>query len=250
MPVTINGNGSITGLSVGGLGTGIVNTATLANNAATQAKRAYATGEIVQIKYQVQGTGDFGMNSTNETDATGMTIDFALSDASNNILVEFTYAPYMGGSGGSQYKIRGYRDSTQLYQNAQGFYRTNDDFKCAKVNRQKFTHFPVPEDFCLNEMKSIYVNIIGLFADADIKIENLTKEYKDDLKLKNKDIFTESANLGILFQREKKGTHDSIKQFPVQNLLGEPYDENNYSVFAPAFLRNSTNNYNFDIFRW
>ena len=27
MPVTINGNGSITGLSVGGLGSGVVNTA-------------------------------------------------------------------------------------------------------------------------------------------------------------------------------------------------------------------------------
>jgi len=138
MPVTINGDGSITGLVAGGLpavavtpADGSITTAKLANGAATQAKRTYATGEIVQIKYQVQGTGDFGMNSTNETDATGMTIDFALSDASNNILVEFTYAPYMGGSGGSQYKIRAYRDSTQLYQNAQGFYRTNDDFKCA-----------------------------------------------------------------------------------------------------------------------
>ena len=50
MPVTINGDGSITGLSVGGLGSGVVNTATLANGAATQAKRTYATGEIVQIK--------------------------------------------------------------------------------------------------------------------------------------------------------------------------------------------------------
>ena len=31
MPVTINGDGSIAGLSVGGLGSGVVNTATLAN---------------------------------------------------------------------------------------------------------------------------------------------------------------------------------------------------------------------------
>ena len=35
MPVTINGDGSITGLSVGGLGAGVVNTATLADGAAT-----------------------------------------------------------------------------------------------------------------------------------------------------------------------------------------------------------------------
>ena len=49
MPVTINGDGSITGLSVGGLGSGVVNTATLADGAATQAKRTYAAGEVVQI---------------------------------------------------------------------------------------------------------------------------------------------------------------------------------------------------------
>ena len=48
MPVTINGDGSITGLSVGGLGSGVVNTATLADGAATQSKRTFASGEIIQ----------------------------------------------------------------------------------------------------------------------------------------------------------------------------------------------------------
>ena len=38
MPVTINGNGSITGLSVGGLPNGIVDTDVLADNAVTSAK--------------------------------------------------------------------------------------------------------------------------------------------------------------------------------------------------------------------
>ena len=50
MPVTINGDGSITGLSVGGLGSGVVNTATLADGAATQSKRTYATGEVIQTQ--------------------------------------------------------------------------------------------------------------------------------------------------------------------------------------------------------
>ena len=48
MPVTINGDGSIAGLSVGGLPDGCVDTDTLASGAATQAKRTYAAGEIVQ----------------------------------------------------------------------------------------------------------------------------------------------------------------------------------------------------------
>ena len=38
MPVTINGDGSISGLSVGGLGSGVVNRATLANNAVNASK--------------------------------------------------------------------------------------------------------------------------------------------------------------------------------------------------------------------
>ena len=38
MPVTINGNGSITGLSVGGLGSGVVNNSNLANNAVNASK--------------------------------------------------------------------------------------------------------------------------------------------------------------------------------------------------------------------
>ena len=48
MPVTINGDGTIAGLSVGGLGAGVVNTATLADGAATQAKRTFASGEVIQ----------------------------------------------------------------------------------------------------------------------------------------------------------------------------------------------------------
>ena len=46
MPVTINGSGSIDGLSVGGLGSGVVNTATLANGAATGVK--LGTGSVIQ----------------------------------------------------------------------------------------------------------------------------------------------------------------------------------------------------------
>jgi hypothetical protein len=62
MAVTINGNGSITGLSTGGLPDGCIDTDTLANGAATQAKRTYAAGEVVQIAY-----GFLSGNSTTST---------------------------------------------------------------------------------------------------------------------------------------------------------------------------------------
>ena len=46
MPVTINGDGSITGLSVGGLGSGVVNTASIADGAVSAIKRS--EGSILQ----------------------------------------------------------------------------------------------------------------------------------------------------------------------------------------------------------
>jgi len=50
MPITINGSGTVTGLSVGGLPDGCVDTDTLANNAVTSAKSVLAEGKILQFK--------------------------------------------------------------------------------------------------------------------------------------------------------------------------------------------------------
>ena len=60
MPVTINGNGSITGLSVGGLPDGTVDADTLASNAVTTVKIAdgaatatkVAAGSVIQTVNQ------------------------------------------------------------------------------------------------------------------------------------------------------------------------------------------------------
>ena len=52
MPVTINGDGSITGLSVGGLGSGVVNTATIANGAITSSM--LPTGSVLQVKQSIR----------------------------------------------------------------------------------------------------------------------------------------------------------------------------------------------------
>ena len=67
MPVTINGDGSITGLSNESLSANVltdstVTTAKLANGAATQDKRTYAAGEVVQVAY-----GFLGGNGTTST---------------------------------------------------------------------------------------------------------------------------------------------------------------------------------------
>ena len=76
MPVTINGNGSITGLSVGGLGSGVVNTTTLADGAATGIKQG--AGSVIQVQ-SVTKTDDFSVsaNSTPQ-DVTGLTVNLSL----------------------------------------------------------------------------------------------------------------------------------------------------------------------------
>ena len=78
MPVTINGNGSITGITAGGLpavavtpADGSITTAKLANGAATQDKRTYAAGEVVQIAYgflQGNTVNNSNLQSTSYTD--------------------------------------------------------------------------------------------------------------------------------------------------------------------------------------
>lgn len=91
MPVTINGDGSITGLSVGGLGSGVVNTATLADGAATQAKRTYAVGEVVQTVFFDYLNNDsnlvISITSTSYTDI-GINIDITPKFANSKLIFE------------------------------------------------------------------------------------------------------------------------------------------------------------------
>ena len=66
MPVTINGDGSIAGLSVGGLGSGVVNTATLADGAAAGVK--LGTGSVIQTVSQTfAAAGDNSDSATSST---------------------------------------------------------------------------------------------------------------------------------------------------------------------------------------
>ena len=73
MPITINGSGTVTGLAVGGLPDGIVDTDTLANNAVTSAKSSLSTGKIGQViqsiksdAYQNGATSFYDMAGTDQ----------------------------------------------------------------------------------------------------------------------------------------------------------------------------------------
>ena len=105
MPVTINGDGSITGLSVGGLGSGVVNTATLANGAATQSKRTYAAGEVIQTQSFIFTSVTESFNSK-AWHATSVTKQITPTSSSNKILVMATLTAGNEAVGeGSAFKV-------------------------------------------------------------------------------------------------------------------------------------------------
>ena len=78
MPIAINGSGTVTGISVGGLPDGIVDRDTLA----TEAK-----GSILQVKQTVK-TSFFSTSTTGSgVDVTGVSVTITPSSSSNKILV-------------------------------------------------------------------------------------------------------------------------------------------------------------------
>ena len=85
MPVTINGDGSITGLSVGGLGSGVVNTATLADGAATGPKKG--AGSTIQV-VQATKTDAFSTTSFSSWTDIGPQGSITATKANNKIMVE------------------------------------------------------------------------------------------------------------------------------------------------------------------
>ena len=124
MPIGINGSGTITGVSVGGLPDGIVDTDMLASKAATAPKLGDNT--IVQVKY-VAKTGTFSTASASGdgADVTGMSQSISLTSASNNTLVVVSLNPYLGGTSTVRYALKLFRDSTMIFEDTYVAFREN-----------------------------------------------------------------------------------------------------------------------------
>ena len=86
MPIAINGSGTVTGISVGGLPDGCVDTDTLATSV--------TRGKILQIVQTAKtDTASFAFSSTNTfSDLTGMSVSITPSATSSKILIMFTVA--------------------------------------------------------------------------------------------------------------------------------------------------------------
>ena len=111
MPVTINGNGSITGLSVGGLPDGSVDADTLASNAVTTAKLAngavtnikHGAGSVIQVKYVESDTLMNNLSSSSLIDITGLSVSITPQSSSNKlfIIMNTNILTIEGGSNGA-----------------------------------------------------------------------------------------------------------------------------------------------------
>ena len=111
MPVTINGDGSITGLSVGGLGSGVVNTATIASGAITSA--LMPAGSILQVK-QLGNNDQITQSSSADFDI--VTVSFTPTAVGNKIFIFGSVMGIQNGSGSNNTRLlcRIVRDSTNL----------------------------------------------------------------------------------------------------------------------------------------
>ena len=110
MPITINGSGTITGLSVGGLPDGSVSAADLAAGAA---RSNFGAGAVLQV-VQATKTDSFTTTSTSFTTPTGLSLSITPSSSSNKILIFANIGFEISGDAGHGYgSIR--RDSTDIF---------------------------------------------------------------------------------------------------------------------------------------
>ena len=145
MPVTINGDGSIAGLAVGGLPDGCVDadtlaagaavpadgsitTAKLANGAVTQAKKTYATGEVIKITYGQLGSDTSVTSSGFDT---VLTVSAAQTYSNSNMLIVTNFGGYLGGTSTSRAAHSIWRDGTQLTHNEYAAFRDGGTYKNA-----------------------------------------------------------------------------------------------------------------------
>jgi len=86
MPIAINGSGTVTGISVGGLPDGIVDTDMIAANAVTAPKRG--VGAILQVKSAAKTDAtSISSSGGNIYDVSGLSVDITASATGNKMLI-------------------------------------------------------------------------------------------------------------------------------------------------------------------
>ena len=111
MAIQINGNGTITGISVGGLPDGIVDTDMIAASAVTPAKSTITGGKVLQTLHMTTTTDVHIDNSTAWFD-TNLEQSITMTSASNKVLILSNLYVYLYGNGDVGCAMRLLRGST------------------------------------------------------------------------------------------------------------------------------------------
>ena len=151
MPIAINGNGTITGVTVGGLPDGIVDTDMLAANAVSSAKLASGVGgKILQVVPVIKTSGfSVTASSGNFSDITGLSASITLTGSSNKVLILFQ----------SSYSANiGQRGSFRLLRGSQVINAANADGQ--NTNQAIFA------SICTRENTSMSVPVAGCALDT------------------------------------------------------------------------------------
>ena len=114
MPIAINGSGTVTGISVGGLPDGIVDADMLASNAVTAGKLASGVGGKILQVVSTTKTDTFSATANQTVDITGLSVSITPSSTSSKILISYSITAGIteGGFAGGILLLR---DSTQIY---------------------------------------------------------------------------------------------------------------------------------------
>ena len=114
MAIQINGNGTITGISVGGLPDGIVDTDMIANNAVTDAKSTIVGGKVLQLLNYYQSSSP--TTTSNSYSDTGLTLNITPSATTSKIHVTGNVLLGQNTSGyGEETGLKLLRDSTEIW---------------------------------------------------------------------------------------------------------------------------------------
>jgi hypothetical protein len=90
MPITINGSGTVTGITAGGLPDGVITTDDIAANAVTAAKLAAgAGGKILQVNQTVKTDATTVQPGSTWTDIPTLSVSITPSSSANKVLVSF-----------------------------------------------------------------------------------------------------------------------------------------------------------------
>ena len=113
MPITINGSGTVTGISAGGLPDSCITTDDIAASAITRAKMGYA-GAILQVVQTVKSDA-FSTSAAQSTPATitGLSATITPQAANSRILVQVNFG-ILSSNTDSTYGILMYRNGTRI----------------------------------------------------------------------------------------------------------------------------------------